>query len=71
MGRGAGKIMDPILTALGLMLVIEGSLYALFPVAMRDMMARVSDLPPPVLRFGGLVLSILGFALIAALKGYE
>jgi uncharacterized protein len=51
-------------TALALCLVIEGALYALFPDAMRRMVAQVLALPVPVLRVGGLVAVSLGVAAV-------
>lgn len=52
--------MSDLLTALALVLVIEGVAYALFPGAVRRMMAAVIDLPPAVLRGGGLIAATLG-----------
>jgi len=55
-------------TALGLVLVIEGALYALFPEAMQRMMARAMELPPATLRIAGLVAALVGFATVWALR---
>lgn len=52
--------MSDLLTALALVLVIEGVIYALFPSTMQRMMAAVIELPPTVLRSGGLIAAILG-----------
>ena len=38
--------MDDLITALGLVLVIEGALYALFPDGMQRMMKQVLEMPP-------------------------
>lgn len=46
------------------MLVLEGALYALFPGAMKRMMAQVMGQSDGTLRFAGLALAILGFALV-------
>ena len=51
-------------TALALVLVIEGCLYALFPGAMRRAAARAVALPPQVLRTAGLVAACAGLALV-------
>ena len=42
--------MTDLLAAFGLMLVIEGALYALFPVMMQDLMSLLRNLPPQQLR---------------------
>ncbi len=62
--------MMDFLTALGLMFVLEGALYALFPDGMRGMMARAVTLHPRQLRVMGLVLAVFGFIIIAVLRGY-
>jgi uncharacterized protein YjeT (DUF2065 family) len=51
-------------TALALVLVIEGVLYALFPVVMRRMVAQVLAMPVEVLRATGLVAALLGVAAV-------
>lgn len=60
--------MADFVTALGLVLVIEGALYALFPEAMQRMMARAMELPPATLRIAGLVAALVGFATVWALR---
>lgn len=62
--------MIDLLTAVGLMFVIEGALYALFPHVMRQMMASALLLPIAKFRIFGLIFAFLGFAIIAALRGY-
>lgn len=52
--------MSDFLTALSLALAIEGVAYALFPGAMRRMMAQVLALPPDTLRLAGLAAAGLG-----------
>ena len=41
--------------ALGLLLVIEGLLYAVFPNAMKNMLNVMKDMPATKLRSGGLI----------------
>ena len=60
--------MSDLFTALALVLVIEGALYALFPDAMQRMMAQALEMPPAMLRNGGLVAAIVGFAVIWFIK---
>ena len=56
-------------TALALMAVIEGVLYALFPEAMRRMMTRVLAQPVDVMRLTGLMVATLGVASLWMLRG--
>jgi len=49
-------------TALALVLVIEGVLYALFPEAMKRLMAQMLSVPPATLRVAGLAAACLGVA---------
>jgi uncharacterized protein len=56
--------LSDLFTALALVLVIEGALYALFPEAMQRMMAQAIEMPPSVLRNGGLVAAVVGFGVI-------
>ncbi len=54
---------DPVsvlLTALGLALAIEGIIYALFPEAMKRMMAMVMVKPAGGLRAAGLAAAVAG-----------
>lgn len=50
---------------LGLVLVLEGLVYALFPGAMKRFMARALEMPEETLRTAGLVAAAVGLALIA------
>lgn len=61
--------MTDLLTAIGLMLVLEGAAYALFPEHMRRMMMAMMTMPSPHIRTTGLVCAILGALLIAAIRG--
>lgn len=61
--------MTDLVTALGLMLVIEGAFYALFPGGMRRMMALAVMQPPQRLRAAGLLLACAGFAVLLAVRG--
>jgi len=51
-------------TALGLVLVIEGALYALFPEGMKRAAARALLVPPQALRLAGLAAACAGVALV-------
>ncbi|MBM3555005.1 MAG: DUF2065 domain-containing protein [Alphaproteobacteria bacterium] len=61
--------MSLFLIAFGLMLVMEGVLYALFPGAMKRMMARLQEQPESTLRWSGLALAVIGFALVWLVRG--
>lgn len=60
--------MTDLLTALGLMLVLEGSIYALFPEAMKRVTAQTSLLAPGQLRMIGLILALVGFVFVAFIR---
>ena len=60
--------MNDLLTGLGLMLVLEGCIYALFPDAMKRVTAQTALLPPGQLRMIGLVLALAGFVFVAFVK---
>jgi len=51
-------------TALGLVLVIEGVLYALFPEGMKRAAARALLVPPQRLRLAGLAAACAGVVLV-------
>ena len=55
-------------TALGLVLVIEGVLYALFPEGMKRAAARALLIPPQTLRLAGLAAACFGVALVWAVR---
>jgi uncharacterized protein YjeT (DUF2065 family) len=52
--------MKDLATALALVLVLEGCLWALFPNAMRRAAARVEKLPMQSLRMGGVAFAAVG-----------
>ncbi len=53
-----------LLTAVGLVLVIEGAIYALFPDGAKRLAALAQDLPTETLRRGGLTAALVGAALV-------
>jgi uncharacterized protein YjeT (DUF2065 family) len=63
--------MLEILTAVGLLLFIEGLLYALFPGGMKSMLNSMKDLSEQKLRVGGLIFAIIGFLIIAYIKKFQ
>ena len=63
--------MLEIFTAVGLLLFIEGLLYALFPNSMKSMLNSMKDLSEQKLRVGGLIFAIIGFVIIAYIKKFQ
>ena len=61
--------MGDFITALGLVLVIEGALYALFPDAMQRMMEQVLEMPPQALRSAGLIAAFVGVGIVWLVRG--
>jgi uncharacterized protein len=60
--------MRDFLTALALILVIEGIVYALVPDLMKRLAARTMATPAQPLRIGGLVAAVLGVILVWVLR---
>ena len=56
--------MNELIIAFGLFLFIEGSLYAIFPSKMKNMIIKLSEIKDNQLRFGGLIFLIIGFLII-------
>lgn len=56
--------MKELIIALGLLLFIEGILYALFPLKMKNLLKIVEKLPINQLRISGLLFAIIGFVII-------
>lgn len=61
--------MTDFLTALALVLVIEGLFMAIFPQRLRQIVEMLSEMPPDSLRIGGLVAAGLGVFLVWLLRG--
>ena len=60
--------MKEIIIALGLLIFIEGLLYAIFPSKMRNMLKKLELIKDSQLRTGGLVFAIIGFIIIYYVK---
>ena len=56
--------MKELIIAIGLLLFIEGMLYALFPSKMKNMLKIIERLSINQLRIGGIIFSLLGFIII-------
>jgi hypothetical protein len=57
------------LTALGLVLVLEGLLYAAFPEPMKRAVAAILQMPAGSIRTIGLVAAVIGLAVIWLVRG--
>jgi len=62
-------VVSDLITALALVLVIEGALYALFPDAMKRIVLRIADMPAATLRNVGLVAATVGVAIVWLIRG--
>jgi len=56
--------MNDLLVALGLVLVLEGTMYALFPQQMIEMIKRLPEMSPSVIRVAGLTSIVLGWLVV-------
>jgi hypothetical protein len=56
--------MKELVIAFGLLLFIEGLLYALFPSKMKNMLKTIEKMEVNQLRTGGLIFSLIGFAIV-------
>ncbi len=61
--------MKDVATAIGLILALEGALYALFPDFMKRMAAQVIQSPGDSLRVAGVVSAAIGVALVWLVRG--
>ncbi len=61
--------MQDLIVALGLVLVIEGLLYTLFPDALRRMLLALLDTPAAYLRFGGATVALIGLGIVWLVRG--
>ncbi|MEE8623251.1 MAG: DUF2065 domain-containing protein [Alphaproteobacteria bacterium] len=62
-------MLTQLVTALALILVIEGTLYALFPDGMKRLMVQVLGLPATNLRAAGLIATAAGVGIVWLLQG--
>ena len=60
--------MRELFIALGLLLFIEGIIYALFPAKMKNMLKKLELLKDSQLRLGGLIFAVIGFIIVYYIK---
>ena len=56
--------MKELVIAIGLLLFIEGMLYALFPSKMKNMLKIIEKLPVNQLRVSGFLFALIGFIIV-------
>ena len=56
--------MKELIIAFGLLLFIEGLLYALFPSKMKNMLKTIEKMEINQLRTGGLIFALIGFVIV-------
>jgi len=56
--------MKELIVAIGLLLFIEGILYALFPSKMKNMLKSIEKMQINHLRIGGFVFALIGFLIV-------
>ncbi|MEM9632954.1 MAG: DUF2065 domain-containing protein [Pseudomonadota bacterium] len=61
--------MNDLVTAFGLVLVLEGVLYALVPGGMKSIMRSALETPDKTLRTTGLVVAAIGLFLVWIIRG--
>ena len=60
--------MKELIIAIGLLLFIEGMLYALFPAKMKNMLQKLEMIKDSQLRTGGLIFALVGFLIVWYIK---
>lgn len=64
MSAQIGEFLSWGVVGLGLVLVAEGLIYAIFPEGMKRVLALAQEMPAPTLRVSGLAAAIAGLGLL-------
>jgi len=70
MGAQLGLWLSFALIGFGLILIVEGLVYAIAPEAMKKLLLRMVEVPASALRTGGLIAAVVGFALLWAVQTF-
>lgn len=70
MGAQLGLWLSFALIGFGLILIVEGLVYAIAPEVMKKLLLRMVEVPASALRTGGLIAAVVGFALLWAVKTF-
>tara|TARA_B110000971_G_scaffold13115_1_gene12238 strand:- start:813 stop:998 length:186 start_codon:yes stop_codon:yes gene_type:complete len=60
--------MKDLISALGLLLFIEGLFFAIFPTRIKNMLKSIENIPETKLRSAGVFFFILGFLIVWYIK---
>jgi len=60
--------MKDLISALGLLLFVEGLFFAIFPTRIKNMLKAIEKIPENKLRSGGVFFLILGFLIVWYIK---
>jgi hypothetical protein len=60
---------NTIIAALGLLLIFEGLLYAIFPTTMKKMIKKILNSSDETLKWTGIISAVFGLVLIWFVKG--
>jgi len=60
--------MKDLISALGLLLFVEGLFFAIFPTRIKNMLKAIEKIPENRLRSGGVFFLILGFLIVWYIK---
>ncbi|MCW2306997.1 DUF2065 domain-containing protein [Rhodobium gokarnense] len=61
--------MSDLFVALGLVLAIEGTFYALAPGTLKELMRQMQDVPEQTLRTGGIIAIAAGLVVVWLVRG--
>jgi len=61
--------MNDLWVALGLVMVLEGAMYALFPSQMIEMIKKMPEMSPTSIRLAGLTALAIGWTLVKFIRG--
>ncbi len=57
-------MIEIFLGSIGLLLIIEGLLYAVFPNRMKSLISKMTEMPNETLKWGGIASALLGLMIM-------